>query len=156
MSSANISIHLELDAPANLSARDVTESSFTVSWEPAQALIDGYIITYSSSEGSSGEIPVEPGSTSYRLTNLRPAVLYTVYIWAIKGNKASKKISTQVETGLPFAVYIYNLNSALTSDLLLKAMLMSQKSYFLISYNYLFWQKKYLKPLKKTVSHMVN
>ncbi|XP_044074977.1 tenascin-N isoform X2 [Siniperca chuatsi] len=90
----------ELDAPANLSARDETESSFSVSWDPARSEIDGYILTYSSSEGSSGEIPVGRESTSYMLTSLRPGVLYTVYIWAIKGNKASKKISTQAETEL--------------------------------------------------------
>ncbi|XP_051261638.1 tenascin-N isoform X1 [Dicentrarchus labrax] len=90
----------ELDAPANLSAQDVTESSFSVSWDPVQAEIDGYVLTYSSSEGSSEEIPVGPDSTSYVLTSLRPGVLYTVYIWAIKGNKASKKISTEAETEL--------------------------------------------------------
>ncbi|XP_049455200.1 tenascin-N [Epinephelus fuscoguttatus] len=90
----------ELDAPANLLARDETESSFSVSWDPAQADIDGYVLTYSSSEGSSGEIPLGPDSTSYTLTSLRPGVLYTVYIWAVKGNKASKKISTQAETEL--------------------------------------------------------
>ncbi|XP_075877458.1 tenascin-N isoform X2 [Nelusetta ayraudi] len=90
----------ELDAPANLSARDVTESSFTVSWDPAQAQIDGYIISYSSSEGSSGEFPLGPGSTSYTMTSLKPGVLYTVYIWAVKGAKSSKKISTQAETDI--------------------------------------------------------
>ncbi|XP_070701398.1 tenascin-N [Pempheris klunzingeri] len=90
----------ELDAPANLSAREETESSFSVSWDPVQADIGGYILAYSSSEGSSGEIPVGPDSTSYMLTSLRPGVLYTVYIWAIKGNKTSKKISTQAETEL--------------------------------------------------------
>lgn len=71
-----------------------------MSWDPAQAEIDGYLLTYSSSEGSSGEIPLGPDSTSYMLTRLRPGVLYTVYIWAIKGNKASRKISTQDQTGL--------------------------------------------------------
>ncbi|XP_023261234.1 tenascin-N isoform X5 [Seriola lalandi dorsalis] len=90
----------ELDAPANLLARDETESSFSVSWDRVQADIDGYILTYSSSEGSSGEIPLGPDSTSYSLTSLRPGVLYTVYIWAIKGNKASRKISTQAETDI--------------------------------------------------------
>ncbi|KAG7229319.1 hypothetical protein INR49_012977 [Caranx melampygus] len=90
----------ELDAPANLLARDETETSFSVSWDPVQADIDGYILTYSSSEGSSGEIPLGAGSTSYSLTSLRPGVLYTVYIWAIKGNKASRKITTQAETEL--------------------------------------------------------
>uniref|UniRef100_A0A3B4V7H4 Tenascin N n=1 Tax=Seriola dumerili TaxID=41447 RepID=A0A3B4V7H4_SERDU len=90
----------ELDAPANLLARDETESSFSVSWDRVQADIDGYILTYSSSEGSSGEIPVGSDSTSYSLTGLRPAVLYNVYIWAFKGNKASRKISTQAETDI--------------------------------------------------------
>ncbi|XP_035861586.1 tenascin-N isoform X2 [Sander lucioperca] len=90
----------DLDAPANLLARDVKETSFSVSWDPARAEIDGYIVTYSSSEGYSGEIPVGPDSTSFMLTSLRPGVLYTVYIWAIKGNKASRKISTQAQTEL--------------------------------------------------------
>uniref|UniRef100_A0A3P8SGK0 Fibronectin type-III domain-containing protein n=1 Tax=Amphiprion percula TaxID=161767 RepID=A0A3P8SGK0_AMPPE len=74
-----------MDAPANLLARDETESSFSVSWDPVQAEIDGYILTYTSSDGSSGEIPVGPDRTSYLLTGLRPGVLYTVYIWAVKG-----------------------------------------------------------------------
>ncbi|XP_026231019.1 tenascin-N isoform X4 [Anabas testudineus] len=90
----------ELDAPANLLARDETESSFSVSWDPVQAEIDGYILTYSSTEGTSEEILVGPGSTSYSLTGLRPGVLYTVYVWAIKGNKVSRKISTNAETDI--------------------------------------------------------
>uniref|UniRef100_A0A8D3DG42 Tenascin N n=1 Tax=Scophthalmus maximus TaxID=52904 RepID=A0A8D3DG42_SCOMX len=73
---------------------------FRVSWDPVQAEIDGYTLTYSSSEGSSEEIPIAPDSTSYSLTGLRPAVLYTVYIWAFKGEKASMKISTKVETDI--------------------------------------------------------
>ncbi|XP_076001057.1 tenascin-N isoform X2 [Genypterus blacodes] len=90
----------ELDAPANLLAQDEAESSFSVSWDRVQAEIDGYVLTYSSDEGFSGEIPVGPDSASYRLTGLRPGVLYTVHIWAVKGNKASRKISTQAETDI--------------------------------------------------------
>uniref|UniRef100_A0A665UNK0 Tenascin N n=1 Tax=Echeneis naucrates TaxID=173247 RepID=A0A665UNK0_ECHNA len=90
----------EMDAPANLLARDETESSFSVSWDPVQADIDGYVLTYSSSEGSSGEVPVGSDRTSYTLTSLRPGVLYTVYIWAIKENKVSRKISTQAQTDI--------------------------------------------------------
>ncbi|XP_039877700.1 tenascin-N isoform X2 [Simochromis diagramma] len=90
----------ELDAPANLLARDETESSLTVSWDPAQAEIDGYILTYTSSEGSSEEIPVGSDRTSYMLTSLRPGVLYTVYIWAVKGDKATRKISTKAQTDI--------------------------------------------------------
>ncbi|KAM8850016.1 tenascin-N [Spinachia spinachia] len=90
----------ELDAPADLSARDETESSFSVSWNPAHAEIDGYVLTYSSSEGYGREIPVGPEKTSHTLTSLRPGASFTVYIWAVKGNKASKKISTQAQTDI--------------------------------------------------------
>ncbi|XP_077415908.1 tenascin-N [Vanacampus margaritifer] len=90
----------ELDAPANLFAHDETESSFRLSWDGVQAQMDGYVLTYVSSEGSSGEISLAPDINSYSLTGLRPGVVYTVYIWAIKGSKASRKISTQAETEL--------------------------------------------------------
>uniref|UniRef100_A0A7N8XUX1 Tenascin N n=1 Tax=Mastacembelus armatus TaxID=205130 RepID=A0A7N8XUX1_9TELE len=90
----------ELDAPTNVLAQDETESSFKVSWDRTQAEIDGYVLTYSSSEGSSEEIPVGSDITSYMLTGLRPGVLYTVYVWAIKMDKASKKSSTQAETDI--------------------------------------------------------
>ncbi|XP_038145184.1 tenascin-N isoform X3 [Cyprinodon tularosa] len=88
----------EMDAPANLIASDITESSFSLSWDPVQAEIDGYILTYTSPDGSSKEIPVGPESSTYMLTGLRPAVLYTVYIQAMKGDKTSKEISAQAET----------------------------------------------------------
>ncbi|XP_061695147.1 tenascin-N [Syngnathoides biaculeatus] len=93
-------VETELDAPANLLAHDETESSFKVSWDGVQAEIDGYVLTYSSSEGFSGEISLGPDTTSYSLTALRPGVVYTIYIWAIKGSKLSRKISTQAETEL--------------------------------------------------------
>uniref|UniRef100_A0A8C2ZVQ4 Tenascin N n=1 Tax=Cyclopterus lumpus TaxID=8103 RepID=A0A8C2ZVQ4_CYCLU len=89
----------ELDAPTNVLAQDETDSSFSVSWDHTQAEIDGYVLAYSSSEGSSEEIPVG-SDTSYMLTGLRPGVLHTVYIWAIKGSKASRKSSTQAETDI--------------------------------------------------------
>ncbi|XP_049602886.1 tenascin-N isoform X2 [Syngnathus scovelli] len=90
----------ESDAPANLLAHDETENSFMVSWDGVQAEIDGYVLTYHSSEGSGDEISLGPDINSYILTGLRPGVVYTVYIWAIKGSRASRKISTQAETEL--------------------------------------------------------
>lgn len=89
----------ELDVPTNLLTREVTEDTATVTWDKVQAEIDGYLISYSSAEGSSGEIPVGADSTSYRLTGLRPGVIYTVYIWAVKGSRVSRKSSTGAETG---------------------------------------------------------
>ncbi|XP_016534606.1 tenascin-N isoform X7 [Poecilia formosa] len=88
----------ELDAPANLIARGETESSFSLSWDPVRAEIDGYILTYTFHDGSSKEILVGPDSASYVLTGLRPAFIYTVYIKAVRGDKASRTISIQAET----------------------------------------------------------
>lgn len=89
----------DIDGPTNLVTTEVTEDTATVSWDRVQAEIDGYMLSYTSSEGSSGEIPVGRDSTSYRLVGLRPGVLYTVYIWAYKGDRVSRKSSTEAETG---------------------------------------------------------
>ncbi|XP_013995527.1 tenascin-N isoform X2 [Salmo salar] len=90
----------DLDDPTNLLTKEVTEDTATVEWQKVQAEIDGYVVSYSSAEGSSGEIPVGADSTSYRLTGLRPGVIYTVYIWAVKGSRVSRKSSTEAETDL--------------------------------------------------------
>uniref|UniRef100_A0A671WUC4 Tenascin N n=1 Tax=Sparus aurata TaxID=8175 RepID=A0A671WUC4_SPAAU len=90
----------DIDGPTNLVTTEVTEDTATVSWDRVQAEIDGYMLSYTSSEGSSGEIPVGRDSTSYRLVGLRPGVLYTVYIWAYKGDRVSRKSSTEAETEL--------------------------------------------------------
>uniref|UniRef100_A0AAV2JQ86 Tenascin N n=1 Tax=Knipowitschia caucasica TaxID=637954 RepID=A0AAV2JQ86_KNICA len=90
----------DLDAPANLVARDTTESSFSVSWDTVRAEIDGYRLTHSSSEGTSEEIPLKPDQNSHKLTGLRPGVQYTVHVWAVRGSRASRKTSTQAETDI--------------------------------------------------------
>lgn len=94
-----ISTSSDIDAPTNLVTTEVTEDTATVSWDRVQAEIEGYILSYTTAEGSSVEIPVGRDSTSYRLVGLRPGVLHTVYIWAYKGEKVSRKSSTEAETG---------------------------------------------------------
>ncbi|XP_053355951.1 tenascin-N isoform X3 [Clarias gariepinus] len=92
----------ELDAPTNVLVREVTEDSATVSWDRVQAEIDGYILSYSSADGSSDEVQVGADSTSYQFSRLRPGVAYTVYIWAIKGSRSSRKATTETETGVAY------------------------------------------------------
>uniref|UniRef100_A0AAQ4PVF3 Tenascin N n=1 Tax=Gasterosteus aculeatus aculeatus TaxID=481459 RepID=A0AAQ4PVF3_GASAC len=91
--------HTEMDTP-KITAHEETDSSFRVSWDHILAEIDSYVLAYSSSEGSSEEIKVGSDTTSYMLSGLRPGVLYTVYLWAIKGSRASRKSSTQAETDI--------------------------------------------------------
>ncbi|XP_014855638.1 PREDICTED: tenascin-N isoform X9 [Poecilia mexicana] len=88
----------DIDAPTNFVTTEVTEDTATVSWDKAQAEIEGYMLSYTSAEGSSSDIFVGRDSTSYRLVGLRPGVLHTVYIWAFKGDKVSGKSSTEAET----------------------------------------------------------
>ncbi|XP_035803716.2 tenascin-N isoform X3 [Amphiprion ocellaris] len=96
--SSSVTGATDIDSPTNLVATEVTEDTATVSWDPVQAQIEGYMLSYTSAEGSSSDIPVGRDSTSYRLVGLRPGVLHTVYIWAYRGDKVSRKSSTEAET----------------------------------------------------------
>lgn len=78
---------------------DITEDTITVSWDRVQAEIEGYMLSYTSTEGSSAEIPVGRDSTSYRLVGLQPGVLHNIYMWAFSEDKVSRRSSTQAETG---------------------------------------------------------
>lgn len=70
-----------------------------MTWDKVQADIDGYMLSYSSVDGFGQEVRVGADSTSYMFTGLKPGVVYTVYVWAIKGPRSSKKSSTETETG---------------------------------------------------------
>lgn len=96
----------DIDAPTNLATREVTENSATVTWDSVRAEIDGYMLTYSSAEGTSGEIKVGADATSYQLTSLKPGVLYTVFLWAYKGSRSSRKSMTEAETGKLFTFWL--------------------------------------------------
>lgn len=97
--SFSFKIFLDIDAPTNLITTDVTEDTAMVSWDQVQAPIEGYMLSYTSSEGSSADIPVGRDSSSYKLLGLKPGVRHTVYIWAYRGDKVSEKASTEAETG---------------------------------------------------------
>ncbi|XP_016302348.1 tenascin-N-like isoform X2 [Sinocyclocheilus anshuiensis] len=90
----------DIDAPTNLATREVTENSATVMWDGVRAEIDGYMLTYSSAEGTSREIKVAADATSHQLTSLKPGVLYTVFLWAYKGSRSSRKSMTEAETDI--------------------------------------------------------
>ncbi|XP_065810111.1 tenascin-N isoform X3 [Labrus bergylta] len=88
----------DIDSPTNLVTTEVTEDTATVSWDQVQAEIEGYMLSYTSAEGFSADIPVGRDLTSYRLVGLKPGVVHTVYIWAYKGDRVSRKSSTEAET----------------------------------------------------------
>ena len=77
----------------------VTENTATVSWDPVQAVIDRYLVRYTSADGDTREVPVGKEQSSTVLTGLRPGVEYTVHVWAQKGDRESKKADTMAPTG---------------------------------------------------------
>ncbi|XP_039098277.1 tenascin-N [Hyaena hyaena] len=90
----------EIDSPKNLVTDRVTENTATVSWDPVQAVIDRYMVRYTSADGDTGEVPVGKDQSSAVLTGLRPGVEYTVQVWAQKGARESKKADTIAPTDI--------------------------------------------------------
>ncbi|KAM9612922.1 tenascin-N [Trichechus inunguis] len=90
----------DIDSPKNLVTDRVTENTATVSWDPVQAVIDRYIVQYTSVDGETKEVPVRKDQSSTVLTGLRPGVEYSVYVWAQKGSQESKKADTKAPTDI--------------------------------------------------------
>uniref|UniRef100_A0A8C3WLW3 Tenascin-N n=1 Tax=Catagonus wagneri TaxID=51154 RepID=A0A8C3WLW3_9CETA len=97
---ADTSALTDIDSPKNLVTTQVTESSATVSWDPVQAIIDRYLVRYTSADGDAGEVPVGKEQSSAVLTGLRPGVEYTVHVWAQKGDRESGKADTTAPTDI--------------------------------------------------------
>ncbi|XP_057584968.1 tenascin-N isoform X2 [Hippopotamus amphibius kiboko] len=90
----------EIDSPQNLVIDRVTENTATVSWDPVQAVIDRYMVRYTSADGDTREVPVGQEQSSTVLTGLRPGVEYTVHVWAQKGDRESRKADTKAPTDI--------------------------------------------------------
>ncbi|XP_026942055.1 tenascin-N [Sagmatias obliquidens] len=97
---ANTTTPTDIDSPKNLVTDQVTENTATISWDPAHAVIDRYLVRYTSAEGDSGEVPVGKEQSSAVLTGLRPGVEYTVHVWAQKGDRESRKADTTAPTDI--------------------------------------------------------
>ncbi|KAI5762939.1 TNN protein [Gulo gulo luscus] len=90
----------EIDSPKNLVTDRVTEDTATISWDPVRAVIDKYMVRYTSADGDTREVPVGKEQSSTVLTGLRPGVEYTVQVWAQKGDRESKKADTKALTDI--------------------------------------------------------
>nr|XP_015301343.2 tenascin-N isoform X1 [Macaca fascicularis]XP_045255231.1 tenascin-N isoform X1 [Macaca fascicularis] len=88
----------EIDSPTNVVTDRVTEDTATVSWKPVQAVIDKYVVRYTSADGDTKEMAVHKDESSTVLTGLKPGEAYKVYVWAERGNQGSKKADTNALT----------------------------------------------------------
>lgn len=90
---------LALDAPKDLTATDVTETTMTLTWKRPQAKIDIYRLVYMSLDGRKAEAVVQGGSVTHTLRNLSPGMLYTITITAERGRRQSASTTISSPTG---------------------------------------------------------
>uniref|UniRef100_A0A8D1YQ39 Tenascin-R n=2 Tax=Sus scrofa TaxID=9823 RepID=A0A8D1YQ39_PIG len=88
-----------LDAPANLTASEVTRQSALISWQPPRAEIENYVLTYKSTDGSRKELIVDAEDTWIRLEGLSESTDYTVLLQAAQDTERSGVTSTAFSTG---------------------------------------------------------
>lgn len=77
----------------------VTEDTAVVSWHPVQAVIDKYVVRYTSADGEAKDTAVPGEQRSTVLTGLKPGEAYKVHVWAERGNQESEKADTEALTG---------------------------------------------------------
>ena len=93
-------------APTNVAARQTNPTSILMSWSPSSNAT-GYTIHYDSSEGPSGNVSIDGGSTnSYTLENLRNGETYTMSVVATSANLPSQVVTADMAIGLgTFSVF---------------------------------------------------
>lgn len=77
----------------------VTEDTAVVSWDPVQAVVDKYIVRYTSADGQARDTAVPREQSSTVLRGLTPGEAYRVHVWAERGGQESKKANTTALTG---------------------------------------------------------
>ncbi|XP_069497234.1 tenascin-N isoform X2 [Ambystoma mexicanum] len=88
----------EIDSPTNLVVNRVTEDTVSVSWKKVLALIDRYVLSYTSADGETKEVTVSKEKSSTTVTGLKPGMEYIFNVWAEKGSKRSKRATTRAVT----------------------------------------------------------
>ena len=99
------------DPPTQLTALEITSTSFTITWKPSQSIVGSddtvnYLINVTDTEGKkvvlhnkdNGAIPV------LRVAKLDPDHVYQVTVAAVSGERISPSVTLFVKTGTTYPV----------------------------------------------------
>ncbi|CAM4102326.1 PBP1A family penicillin-binding protein [Bacillus manliponensis] len=85
----------EVEPPAGFNAAyDAASKTVNLSWSASSDKEVSYNLSYKSSDGESGSVPIN--GTSAKLGNIRPGITYTFSLTAKKGNGSSKAVTASV------------------------------------------------------------
>ncbi|XP_034753009.1 tenascin isoform X3 [Etheostoma cragini] len=87
-----------VDPPRDLTAVNVQTDSATLTWKPPQAAVTGYILTFSSADGTIREVVLSPTASSYSMAQLTGSTEYNVRLQAIAGAQRSRPVNTVFTT----------------------------------------------------------
>nr|XP_046226346.1 tenascin isoform X3 [Oncorhynchus gorbuscha] len=88
----------EVDSPRDLAATNVQTDGATLTWKPPRAAITGYILTFTSPDGTVREVVLSPTATSYSMSELSGSSEYSVRLQAIAGAQRSRHVTNVFTT----------------------------------------------------------
>ncbi|XP_064210491.1 tenascin isoform X1 [Anguilla rostrata] len=92
------SVTTALDKPRGLTAMNITDTEALLLWQPAIAMVDGYVITYSSDTVAPVMERVSGNIVEFEMSSLTPATHYTVKVYAVRQAQKSAATSTDFTT----------------------------------------------------------
>lgn len=87
-----------LDRPGRLTAVNVTETSAVLLWQPSEATVDGYVVTYRADTAPPVVEHVTGNTVQLEMGSLTPATHYSVALHAVKQAQKSESAITEFIT----------------------------------------------------------
>ncbi|KAJ7988533.1 hypothetical protein DPEC_G00324560 [Dallia pectoralis] len=97
---ATDTITTALDMPQGLSAVNVTETTAQLSWQPPEAVVDDYVITYSADSVSPVMKRISGSTVEFEIGHLVPDTDYTVEMYATREELKSGTTTTKFTTAI--------------------------------------------------------
>ncbi|XP_075955834.1 tenascin isoform X4 [Anarhichas minor] len=92
------SVTTALDKPRGLTAINITDTEALLLWQPAIAIVDGYVITYSADSVAPVMERVSGNVVEFDMSSLTPATHYTVKVYAVRDMAKSAATTTEFTT----------------------------------------------------------